>query len=152
MICNSSIANKKVNDLLRGIAKEGDIPVQTESFIGRTGTDADKIHFAGAGVVTVEIKNGGISYIGITDNGCGFAREDVPVAFKRHATSKIRTEEDLNSIATLGFRGEALASGRPSRVWNSSRARKRNWQVRATSLKAATRSRWKTSVAREVPH
>ncbi|MBQ9964935.1 MAG: DNA mismatch repair endonuclease MutL [Clostridia bacterium] len=65
---------------------------------------------AGASSVTVEIKNGGITYIGITDNGCGFAREDVPTAFLRHATSKIRREEDLDSIATLGFRGEALAS------------------------------------------
>ena len=65
---------------------------------------------AGATSITVEIKNGGITYIGITDNGCGFAREDVPTAFLRHATSKIRREEDLDSIATLGFRGEALAS------------------------------------------
>ena len=65
---------------------------------------------AGATTITVEIKNGGISYIGITDNGCGFAREDVPTAFLRHATSKIRVEEDLNTISTLGFRGEALAS------------------------------------------
>ncbi len=65
---------------------------------------------AGATSITVEIKNGGITYIGITDNGCGFVREDVPIAFLRHATSKIRTEDDLNSIGTLGFRGEALAS------------------------------------------
>jgi len=64
----------------------------------------------GATTITVEIKNGGISYIGITDNGCGFSREDVPTAFLRHATSKIRAEEDLNTISTLGFRGEALAS------------------------------------------
>ena len=52
VICNSSIANKKVNDLLKSIAKENDIPYQVESFVGRTGTDADKIHFAGSGVVT----------------------------------------------------------------------------------------------------
>ena len=65
---------------------------------------------AGATTITVEIKNGGISYIGITDNGCGFSREDVPTAFLRHATSKIRAEEDLSTISTLGFRGEALAS------------------------------------------
>ncbi len=65
---------------------------------------------AGADTITVEIQNGGVSYIGITDNGCGFSREDVPTAFLRHATSKIKTEEDLNAIATLGFRGEALAS------------------------------------------
>ncbi len=65
---------------------------------------------AGASVITVEIKNGGVSEICITDDGCGFAREDVPTAFLRHATSKIREERDLDGIATLGFRGEALAS------------------------------------------
>jgi DNA mismatch repair protein MutL len=65
---------------------------------------------AGASSVTVEIRNGGVTYIGITDDGCGFAREDVPTAFLRHATSKIREEKDLDGIATLGFRGEALAS------------------------------------------
>lgn len=65
---------------------------------------------AGATAVTVEIKNGGISFIRVTDNGCGMAREDIPLAFLRHATSKIHKEEDLESILTLGFRGEALAS------------------------------------------
>ena len=65
---------------------------------------------AGATVITVEIKNGGISYMRITDNGCGIARDDVPLAFLRHATSKIKVDNDLNSIATLGFRGEALAA------------------------------------------
>ena len=65
---------------------------------------------AGAKSVTVEIKKGGMSYIRITDDGCGIASEEVLTAFKRHATSKIRTEEDLNAIYTLGFRGEALAS------------------------------------------
>ncbi|MBR2338976.1 MAG: DNA mismatch repair endonuclease MutL [Clostridia bacterium] len=65
---------------------------------------------AGASTITVEIKNGGVTYIGITDDGCGFDREDVPTAFLRHATSKIREEADLDGIATLGFRGEALAS------------------------------------------
>ena len=65
---------------------------------------------AGATVITVEIKNGGISYMRITDNGCGIARDDVPLAFLRHATSKIKFDNDLNSIATLGFRGEALAA------------------------------------------
>lgn len=65
---------------------------------------------AGATSVTVEIKNGGVSLIRITDNGCGIAYEDVPRAFLRHATSKVRTEEDLECIGTLGFRGEALAS------------------------------------------
>lgn len=65
---------------------------------------------AGATSVTVEIQNGGISYIRITDNGCGISREDVKTAFLPHATSKIRQKDDLNSIMTLGFRGEALAS------------------------------------------
>lgn len=65
---------------------------------------------SGADTVTLEIKNGGISYIRISDNGCGIAREDVHNAFVSHATSKITTAENLNSILTLGFRGEALAS------------------------------------------
>lgn len=65
---------------------------------------------AGASVITVEIKHGGSSYIRITDNGEGISPEDVPTAFLRHATSKIRVDSDLDSIATLGFRGEALAS------------------------------------------
>ena len=65
---------------------------------------------AGATSITLEIKNGGVTYIRITDNGCGIHREDVPKAFFSHATSKICDESDLNSIFTLGFRGEALAS------------------------------------------
>jgi len=65
---------------------------------------------AGAKHVTVEIRDGGVTYMRITDDGCGIHREDVATAFLRHATSKVRSEEDLNSIGTLGFRGEALAS------------------------------------------
>ncbi len=65
---------------------------------------------AGATIITVEIKNGGKTYIRVTDNGCGIDREDVKNAFVSHATSKISTADDLESIATLGFRGEALAS------------------------------------------
>lgn len=65
---------------------------------------------AGATSITVEIKNGGIKYIRITDNGMGIMKEDVPRAFLRHATSKVIKADDLNSISTLGFRGEALAS------------------------------------------
>ena len=65
---------------------------------------------AGADKITLEIQHGGISYIRITDNGCGIDRENVHNAFVSHATSKITTAEDLNSICTLGFRGEALAS------------------------------------------
>ena len=65
---------------------------------------------AGADTVTVEVKNGGVTYIRITDNGCGISREDIRNAFVSHATSKIADANDLNSIMTLGFRGEALAS------------------------------------------
>ncbi len=65
---------------------------------------------SGADTVTVEIKRGGVSFIRVSDNGCGIAREDVPVALKRHATSKIKEASDLDSIMTLGFRGEALAA------------------------------------------
>ena len=65
---------------------------------------------AGADNITVEIRNGGISYIRITDNGCGISRDDIRNAFVSHATSKIATSDDLESILTLGFRGEALAS------------------------------------------
>lgn len=65
---------------------------------------------AGATSITVEIKRGGISYLRVTDDGCGIAYEDIPTAFMRHATSKVYTQDDLDSINTLGFRGEALAS------------------------------------------
>ena len=65
---------------------------------------------AGANKIVVEIKNGGVRYIRISDNGCGIAREDIRAAFISHATSKIKEREDLDAILTLGFRGEALAS------------------------------------------
>ena len=65
---------------------------------------------AGAKKITVEIKNGGVSYMRVSDDGCGMAPEDMPLALKRHATSKIATAEDLAAIFTLGFRGEALAA------------------------------------------
>ena len=65
---------------------------------------------AGAAAVTVEIKEGGISFMRIADNGCGIDREDVPGAFLRHSTSKIRSVDDLARIGSLGFRGEALSS------------------------------------------
>ena len=65
---------------------------------------------AGATFITVEIRSGGIAYLRVTDDGCGIAREDVPTSILRHSTSKIRKEDDLAHIATLGFRGEALAA------------------------------------------
>ena len=65
---------------------------------------------AGATQITVEIKEGGIGYIRITDNGSGMERDDIPVAFLRHSTSKIRSADDLLGVSSLGFRGEALSS------------------------------------------
>ncbi len=65
---------------------------------------------AGANAVTVEIKEGGISFIRITDNGCGIEKNQIPLAFLRHSTSKIHSVEDLLTVTSLGFRGEALSS------------------------------------------
>ena len=65
---------------------------------------------AGATRITVEIQNGGVTFMRVTDNGCGMEPEDIPTAIRRHATSKIRSAEDLDGILTLGFRGEALAA------------------------------------------
>ena len=65
---------------------------------------------AAATAITVEIRNGGKSYIRVTDNGCGIPADEAELAFMRHATSKITSERDLDAIRTLGFRGEALAS------------------------------------------
>jgi len=65
---------------------------------------------AGANNITIEIKNGGISYIRVTDNGKGIPEDDLEIAFERHATSKIRSADDLSTVMSMGFRGEALAS------------------------------------------
>ena len=65
---------------------------------------------AGATNITVEIRNGGISFIKVTDNGKGIAQDDLEIAFERHATSKIRSAQDLDTVTSMGFRGEALAS------------------------------------------
>ena len=65
---------------------------------------------AGASKITIEIRDGGMTFLRVTDNGCGMSPEDARTAFLRHATSKLRTEEDLAAIGTMGFRGEALAA------------------------------------------
>ena len=65
---------------------------------------------AGAKNITVEIQNGGVTFMRVTDDGCGMSAEDLPMAIRRHATSKIKNAEDLDGILTLGFRGEALAA------------------------------------------
>ena len=65
---------------------------------------------AKATAVTVEIREGGISFIRVTDNGCGIEKEEIPLAFLRHSTSKIQSVEDLFTVSSLGFRGEALSS------------------------------------------
>ena len=65
---------------------------------------------AGASKVTVEIREGGMTFIRVTDNGCGMSPKNARTAFLRHATSKLRTAEDLAAISTMGFRGEALAA------------------------------------------
>ena len=65
---------------------------------------------AGASKITIEIRSGGMTFLRVTDDGCGMTPEDARTAFKRHATSKLRTAEDLAAIATMGFRGEALAA------------------------------------------
>ena len=86
---------------------------------------------AGATAITVDIQDGGLSFIRVTDNGSGIEPEDCPTAFLRHATSKISTQEDLSAIGTLGFRGEALASiGAVSLVTLTTRVKGGAWGTR----------------------
>ena len=86
---------------------------------------------AGATAITVDITDGGLSSIRVTDNGGGIQPEDCPTAFLRHATSKISTAEDLSAIGTLGFRGEALASiGAVSQVTLTTRVPGGDWGTR----------------------
>ena len=65
---------------------------------------------AGASKITIEIRDGGMTFLRVTDNGCGMTPDDARTAFLRHATSKLRSAEDLAAIGTMGFRGEALAA------------------------------------------
>lgn len=94
---------KKIADLIAA----GEVVDRPASIVKET---VENSIDAGATFITVEIKNGGISYIRVTDNGSGIAKEDIRKAFLSHATSKISDAKDLNFIMTLGFRGEALAS------------------------------------------
>lgn len=100
----------KINLLPRNVAEliaAGEVVERPASVIKEL---AENSIDARATSVTIEIKRGGITYMRVTDNGCGIAYEDVPTAFLRHATSKIKSGEDLEAISTLGFRGEALAA------------------------------------------
>ncbi|HML37484.1 MAG TPA: DNA mismatch repair endonuclease MutL [Bacillota bacterium] len=102
--------NKRIIELSKNVADKiaaGEVvdrPVSVVKELVENSIDA------GASSVIVEIRNGGKSYIRVTDNGSGIEKEDVDLAFKRHATSKIRSAADLDHIGSLGFRGEALAS------------------------------------------
>ena len=87
---------------------------------------------AGATAITVEIRDGGVSYLRVTDNGCGIAPEDIRMAFERHATSKLKSAGELFSLSTLGFRGEALASiAAVSRVTLTTRTQSESEGIRA---------------------
>ncbi len=98
-----NILSKQVAELIAA----GEVIERPSSVIKELVENAIDSH---ATSITVEIKNGGITFMRVTDNGNGIMREDVKNAFLRHATSKIRVQDDLDGIATLGFRGEALAS------------------------------------------
>lgn len=98
-----SVLSKEISELIAA----GEVierPASVIKEVVENAIDADARH------ITVEIKRGGTTYMRITDDGCGMHPEDVPTAFLRHATSKISVKDDLDSIYTLGFRGEALAS------------------------------------------
>ena len=105
-----ALANKRITELPRSVADKiaaGEVvdrPLSIVKELVENSIDAE------ATSIIVEIRNGGKSYIRITDNGSGIRKEDVELAFKRHATSKINSASDLNHIRSLGFRGEALAS------------------------------------------
>lgn len=104
------IENKKIMELPKHVADKiaaGEVVDRPLSIVKEL---VENSIDAGAASIIVEIKNGGKTYIRVTDNGCGIDKVDVELAFKRHATSKIKNADDLDHIQSLGFRGEALAS------------------------------------------
>lgn len=106
----NTIENKRIFELPKNVADKiaaGEVVDRPVSIVKELVENAID---AGATSIIIEIKNGGKSYIRVSDNGCGIEKEDVELAFKRHATSKIKIATDLDSIKSLGFRGEALAS------------------------------------------
>ena len=106
---------------------------------------------AGATAIVAEVQRGGLTYLRITDNGCGIAPQQLPTAFLRHATSKLRTAADLAAIGTLGFRGEALAAIPPCPGWISSPGRPGPRQGRPCIWRAACPGRWRRPGARRAP-
>ena len=106
---------------------------------------------AGAAAVTVEIRSGGMALIRVTADGCGIAPQELPTAFLRHATSKLRTAQDLAAIGTLGFRGEALAAiAAVSRLDVVSRQRGAEAGA-ASTWRGASPGRWRPPGARRAP-
>lgn len=106
---------------------------------------------AGATAIVAEVQHGGLTYLRMTDNGCGIAPQQLPTAFLRHATSKLRTAGDLAAIGTLGFRGEALAAiSAVSRV-DISPARPGPRPGPPCIWRGACRARWRRSGARRAP-
>ena len=106
---------------------------------------------AGSSAVTVEIKEGGISFIRVSDNGCGIEREQIPLAFLHRSTSKIKSVEDLFTVTSLGFRGEALSSIAAVSQVNSLQRQTVILPDPVISLKAQRKFLWKKSVRRMEP-
>lgn len=104
---------------------------------------------ANATAITIEIKEGGISFIRITDNGRGIPKAQVPIAFARHATSKLKSMEDLLTISSLGFRGEALSSIASVAQVELITKPPKSCLVQNTRSKAPRKSAWRKSAHRK---